>query len=309
MQETFPSGLVVRWQPLPEGFDPLKASENELIKHGFPPRPKEPRLLSEWEKVMHRLASMSFTEPQFFRTNRRHLPAIRDATTHTNPTWSGGVVSLPWPSSVDPEGAKFFIAYGQWTVPSVTPAGPISNFRRFHCSSWVGIDGWNSNDVLQAGVHCAAQNTSAGVVETEVYPWFEWFPENEIRITDLIVSAGDSVSCLVSATSSTTANVILANSTTDKYVAVEMTAPGSTTLVGDTAEWIVERPQEAGVNTQLANYGSVTFWDAWGGTNLPGADDAVRNPDEAETAIMTGDDGSVVSTATLGDRQVQCFFV
>ena len=60
-ETTFPSGLVARSQPLPRGFDPLTASQQELIRHGFPPRPKDPRLLSEWEKLMHRLASMSFT--------------------------------------------------------------------------------------------------------------------------------------------------------------------------------------------------------------------------------------------------------
>ena len=233
MQETFPSGLVVRWQPLPEGFDPLKASEQELVMHGFPPRPKDPRLLSQWEKVTHRLASMSFTEPQLFRTNRRHLPAIRDGTGNST-NWSGGVVYLPAGFAV----AKFFIVYGQWTVPNPFPAA--GDFQLYHCSFWIGIDGSYSSDVLQAGAHCEAQNTSSGIVQREIHPWFEWFPENEIQITNLTVSAGDILSCLISSTSSTTANMILANSTTNRAVAVETTAPGTTKLDGNCAAFPAE---------------------------------------------------------------------
>jgi hypothetical protein len=244
---------------------------------------------------------MSFTEPQLFRTNRRHLPAIRDGTGNST-NWSGGVVYLPAGFAV----AKFFIVYGQWTVPNPFPAA--GDFQLYHCSFWIGIDGSYSSDVLQAGAHCEAQNTSSGIVQREIHPWFEWFPENEIQITNLTVSAGDILSCLISSTSSTTANMILANSTTNRAVAVEMTAPGTNKLDGNCAEWIVERPKVGGINTQLANYGAVTFWEAWGGTNLGGSD-AVRNPIEGEALNMTGDDGSVVSKGNVGDRYVTCFFV
>jgi hypothetical protein len=295
----FPSGLVVRSQSVPKGFDPLQASEQELVKYGFPPRPKDPRLLSPWEKLMRSLASSTFIESQFFRTHRRHLPVIRSGK-DTSKNWSGGVVFLP---SSAPAGAKCFIVTGRWTVPTPLPATAGSQI--FLCSPWVGIDGDKSGDVLQAGVDCEAQNTSSGIA-TDILPWFEWFPENEIQITNLPVSAGDLFFCLIVSTSSTGANVILSNMTTNLTTALEVTAPTGTTLVGNCAEWIVELPEAPDV--QLANYGSVTFLEAYSGTNLAGSD-AVRDPSEGDAVNMIGGDGKVISTGNVGHLQVTCSFV
>jgi Peptidase A4 family len=133
-----------------------------------------------------------------------------------------------------------------------------------------------------------------------------WFPENEIQITNLPVSAGDLFFCLIVSTSSTGANVILSNMTTNLTTALEVTAPTGTTLVGNCAEWIVELPEAPDV--QLANYGSVTFLEAYSGTNLAGSD-AVRDPSEGDAVNMIGGDGKVISTGNVGHLQVTCSFV
>jgi hypothetical protein len=70
-ETTFPSGVVIRSHPLPKGVDLLKASDQELVKHGVPPRPKDPTLLSEWENLMKSLGRSTFIEPKFRRTDRR----------------------------------------------------------------------------------------------------------------------------------------------------------------------------------------------------------------------------------------------
>ena len=90
---------------------------------------------------------------------------------------------------------------------------------------------------------------------------------------NLAVSVGDLLVCTIVADSSTTASIVLSNSTTDQAVTFGVTAPTGTTLVGSCAEWIVERPSFGGVLSQLANYNSVTFQEAFGGTN-----DAYRCP-------------------------------
>ena len=83
----------------------------------------------------------------------------------------------------------------------------------------------------------------------------------------------------------------------------------TSTVVGHCAEWIVDRPGTlAGVYTQLANYGSVAFQEAWAGTNLAGSE-ATRNPLLGFSVDMIGDDKSTISHGSTASRQVNCFFV
>jgi hypothetical protein len=273
----------------------------------MPPRPKDPTLLSEWENLMKSLGGSTFIEPKFRRTDRRHGPAIRPAPdirsgTETWHNWSGGVVYLPTPS---PPGAKFYVVSGHWTVPNPMPGD--ADQQLYHSSNWIGIDGdGGSGDVLQAGIECDARFDDSGAVEQWIYPWWEWFPEGEIQITNLAFSVGDLVVCNIVADSSTTASIVLSNSTTNQTAALGVTAPTGTTVVGNCAEWIVERPELfGGVLSQLANYDSVTFQEAFGGTNLPDSD-AVRDPSEGNAINMIGDNGAIVSTATVAFRQVNC---
>ena len=210
-ETTFPSGAVVRSHPWPKSFDPLKASDQELLRHGVPPRPKDPTLRSEWENLMKSLSRSTFIEPKFRRTDRQHGPVIQfrrtdpqlgpaiRSDTQTWPAWSGGVVYLPTPS---PAGAKFYVVSGRWTVPSPMPAD--ADDQVYVCPCWVGIDGDNgptgSQDILQAGITCEAQfdgSAPNGVVQA-FFPWWEWFPENEVVITNLALSIGDSLgACLL----------------------------------------------------------------------------------------------------------------
>jgi hypothetical protein len=63
-----PAGFVVRSLPLPKDFDPLTASDQELLGHGLPRRPKDPRLLSDWESLVRGFARSTFIEPEFLAT-------------------------------------------------------------------------------------------------------------------------------------------------------------------------------------------------------------------------------------------------
>jgi hypothetical protein len=162
-------------------------------------------------------------------------------------------------------------------------------------------------DVLQAGVHCIVEQQGSETVRS-LYPWWEWFPGPEVQITNLPANSDDVMSCLISTQSATVANVVLNNTTVNQYTAFEVTAPKGTRVVGNCAEWIVERPKVGGVDSQLANYGSVVFEKAWAGTNLGGTD-AGREPSEGDPFNMIGDNGRVVSRAKLLYQEVDCFFV
>ena len=147
---------------------------------------------------------------------------------------------------------------------------------------WVGIDGiGGSNDVLQGGTEadasCAGGNTSA-----VFYPWFEWFPAYEYEITNFPIKAGSPLLVVVQASNATTATVIYVNIETQQYTVAPLSAPAGTSLRGNSAEWIVERPSlgTPGTIGTLADFGmalvtsEVAFLSSEIGTNtydVPGA--------------------------------------
>ena len=301
----FPSGLVVKPHPFPKGLDPSTATNKQLVSNGLPPRPKDPTLLLGWENLMERLRTTTFIEPQFQRTNRRHGPSLHSPGTggSLSANWSGAVVVLPEDAA---PGADFFVVMGQWTVPNPLPAA--KDFRPYASASWIGIDGWfpDGSSIIQIGVECDAIGTASGAVEQTIYLWWEWTPENEVEITSLAVKPGDSLTGVI-VREGPGANIILSNDVNNQYTAFEVTFP-TNTVVGNCAEWIVERPLKDGVLSQLANYGSVAFQEAWAGTNLAGGE-ATLNPLLGFSVDMIGDNGGTISKGSTAGRQVNCFFV
>jgi hypothetical protein len=241
----------------PQSFNPLVADQRELLAYGFPARPDplaEPQLHAQWR----RRASRRYTqiEPVFARnTDKVHGPMrgpsagafdIQAAAANaTSTNWSGSVVFAA-------PGDRFRWIEGEWTVPD--PSDPHGGRSSYYSSAWIGIDGWGSPDVLQAGTESSLVNGSK-----RVYAWWEWYPDFEIAITNFPVSAGDTIYCLICANSTTTASIYLTNDSTDQRVSFNITAPGTTTLQGNCAEWIVETPNVGGSPTVLPDYGVVYF--------------------------------------------------
>jgi hypothetical protein len=125
----------------------------------------------------------------------------------------------------------------------------------YHASFWVGIDGWGSNDVLQVGTELALICGSG----TYNYFWIEWFDtinkNPEIQITNLPVGPGDLADAEVwlETIGGTISYTLLAFSGT-QYVALSLSPPPGVTLVGNSVEWIAERPQINGVLANLTNF-------------------------------------------------------
>jgi Peptidase A4 family len=253
---TLEGGLKVRtFEPPPRGFDPLTASPAELARHGFPPRPDDPHHLERYRRVFGQLKNkFNYIQPTFqVNTDKRHGPRNRspEAGTETSTNWSGGVVFAP-------PGQSFKWVEGDWVVPNVD--APTQN-QWYYCASWIGIDGDGSGDVCQAGVECEVYQSGSSVTRN-IYPWWEWFPNYEIKITNLGVSPGDMVTmllCTQTGANATTAIVYITNRTNGVSTSVSFSAPMGTKLVGNSAEWIVEAPTVGGSQSSLADYGEVFF--------------------------------------------------
>lgn len=267
------------FKPVPEGFDPLQASARALLAHGFPARPdarRHPELHATWERMVSR--PMLRIEPQFaLRTDKRH--GIRHAIANdTSTNWSGAV-------SFAAAGDSVTYVIGQWTVPDVAAPGTGA----FNCSTWIGIDGDGSPDVLQAGTE--QEIVSLGFITVhQTYAWWEWFPDYEVQIANFPVSPGDVMFCAICVHSSTEAGFYLTNVTTGLSTSFTKTAPGGTTLVGNCAEWIVETPTVNGKLAALPRYGDVYFDSCVAGTS--------------RHALLEGGSGTPITMLSSSNKQI-----
>lgn len=295
---TLASGLrVVTYHP-PRGFDLATASDEDMTRIGLPSRPTDPHLAARFDRVRAGLRGKF----NYIPATLRHNPDIAhgprrsaQAGTETSTNWSGGVVFAQ-------AGTSFTWVQGDWVVPDVD--APTEN-QWYYCASWIGIDGDGSGDVCQAGVECEVYR-SGNSVTRNVYPWWEWYPDFEVAITNLPVNPGDMLTMLLctSGAGATSASLFVTNRTTGDSTSLSFTAPQGTSLTGNCAEWIVEAPTVGGTQSAMADYGEVFFsvCDAWNGATVDGG--------TGDNIDMTDGSGNEVSSGTLVTPTIiQCQYV
>lgn len=140
---------------------------------------------------------------------------------------------------------------GSWTVPSVT----VTIGSAFS-AAWIGIGGQIDKSLIQVG----SEHDSIG--GKAVYSlWYEMLPDNSIKIPNIEVSPGDQI----------TASISLADINTDTWlIQIKDVTTGkdfSQNFVYNssrlTAEWIMERPTVNNQVSTLANFGILTFTNAF----------------------------------------------
>lgn len=292
----------------PAGFDPITASDEELQYHGFPPRPNqntEPKAYATWFRAMK--ASKTRIVPKLDQTEVFHGPVQR--TKLANPTAvenspelasqaSNTAYSSNWSGYVDFSGAtsygssSYYFLVNHMVVPVAEQAFNACTGGWDYGSAWNGIDGWGSGDVLQAGIEFDAYCALGGLIKSTYYSaWYEWYPYGEVRIGGFPIAPGDDVFVEVWHTSATQGYAYLTNFNNNQSVEVGFTAPSGTYLVGNSAEWVVERPSVGGSLATLTNYIMDPFWDAYAYTEAY----AFNDIDEATPVDMLDGKGYVIS--------------
>jgi hypothetical protein len=225
----------------PKGFNPLTASDQDLEYYGFPPRPDQiaaPKAFATWQKAMS--ASRSRVRPILDVTKNMASPATMQAAAAPPSGNAGPATSPNWAGYVNENGVT---AYGSSSFYYTIADYDVPNVRQAHCDgTWdaaitaVGIDGWGSGDVLQAGTigeaYCSGITRSA-----YYYAMYEWYPYGWTTITSLSVAPGDEMFVEVWNTSSTSGHAYVLNISTSQYVIVSFSAPPGVHLVGNSAEW------------------------------------------------------------------------
>ena len=287
----------------PAGFDPLTAVAAELERYGFPPRRAERPAVELYRRVWGRLKDKyRYVEPAIAAGGGPSRPR-HPTFSPDNVNWSGGVV-------VPPAGKSFCGIQADWIVPDVYP--PLQNLG-YWIGSWIGLDGYTgagANFVLQAGI---AQEVyyQSGSLHRDIYPWYEWYPDNIVKIAGVPVSPGDFVVVIISTAmppgqGSTNATVYFANTTNGASMSVPISAPSGVQLVGNSAEWIVEQPLPIPGGDTLPDYGEVFFADCEayiaGGGSVGGGTGTALN-------ITAGKDNGVVSRGVLiSPTVIQCSY-
>jgi len=191
-----------------------------------------------------------------------------------------------------------------WVVP--TAAAGVQSFATD--AAWIGIGGVSGRDLIQAGTETLVQDGA-----TEYDAWYETLPDVQHTIP-LAISAGDSVSVMLSETSPQLWHLTFKNTTTGKSYETDIAYDSSKS----SAEWIEERPlviagRSAGY-APLDSFGTVQFTGAYAvkdGTRTSLSDlsaEPVSMIDDALTPLaspsVVAADGSF-SVAETADAQTQ----
>jgi hypothetical protein len=162
-------------------------------------------------------------------------------TTTTNiasTNWSGAVMTAG-------SGQSFSTVSAEWVVPTLTQV-PIKGITTSDIAQWVGIDGYNSSDVAQAGV-LQVVSTVNGKTTVTTQAFDEWYPAsaNLISSSTFAVNPGNTIKVSVETTGAgaTHATFVFDDLTTGHVYTTSLTAPTGTSLQGNSAEFIAETPE------------------------------------------------------------------
>ncbi|KAM0140851.1 hypothetical protein ACHAP3_002533 [Botrytis cinerea] len=183
--------------------------------------------------------------------------ATEHADEEYNVSWAGAVL--------DDGGSTIYTGvYTEFVVP--TPKKPTAgetSAEVWTVSSWVGIDGYETSSACaglwQAGVDASID--SSGTLSYDA--WYEWYPADTLGFS-LSVTAGDTIAVNLTYSSFTEGSVTMENKSTGKSETKTVTSTDQ--LCGQAAEWIMEDLSIDGSTIGLANYGNVTFSNAYATT-------------------------------------------
>jgi len=276
----------------PKDFNPLTASNRELLSYGLPQAPDkatDAKGYEQWEKAMLAVQACNQRSQQqgrttsaagaaqacqgtdvkaqpYSSTNARSAPGTAEKS---NADGTSSITFLNWSGIANTNTNKvwknttsFDEVVSVWNVPvSNHPFGdlPCSEGPWFDVT-WNGIDGLSNGDVVQGGSANYWDGGGCGG-PVQYYGWVEWYPSYSI----LAIYCGASP-CTVSPGDDFYVVTFGAAGTAEQFVFVEdisqqwsgtfgltyITGPG---VVGSSAEYIVERPCCNGGNEfPLANY-------------------------------------------------------
>ncbi len=249
---------------IPSTLDADSLSDSALARYGLPPRPdriRHPEIYRVWMDLYQAARErVTTTAPTLTVSNTYHVPMqtklpktgkkeSNGTIATTSPNWSGFVISDP-----NNTFSQNMVVVAYYNAPGVEPCPRLG--PRMWSSYWVGIDGGgaSSGDVLQVGTSSDQDCPQGANDHALYYAWLEWYPAAAlIADRQVPIVPGDSMFICVAAVYNRYV-VTVRSMTRHKTLSWVFTPPAGTQLIGDTIEWVVERPQVNGATTNLAPY-------------------------------------------------------
>jgi len=268
----------------PAGFDATTAPAAQLQKYGYPAKPTDGSQLATWKRAV---SDTPATPGPICETQ---------AKAETSPIWAG---------YVDKSTSNVFIgAEGDYAIPT-----RLSSCSNASLADWVGIGGYGTSSLIQAGTAYLQGSTSP-------VAWFEYLGTNGAGIgldsLDLNVHAGDSMHIYVEISTSTGQTTFyIANNTTGHQTTVTKTLSVGTYYDGSSAEWVDERLTYGSTPTPLAAFSTV----GWSGAQAQHTDasfHSISAGTDHELGMVNGStllarpDGGLTSSTSFTDVYHAC---
>ncbi|KAH0538754.1 hypothetical protein FGG08_004708 [Glutinoglossum americanum] len=250
----------------PDGFAPGSATDDELKKFIYPPRPNPtsaPKHYAVWQQI-------ASCRPQFVSStlSEAEITGLEEAR-----NWSGAVL----PSTPPDDRVPFDCIIGSWIIPNLHPRRNANRTYKtgdYQCYTWVGMDGWTNDDCVKIGVVLDLEvNVDDGGGTTQKRSacaaiLFRGKAEDTMTVhifKDFAVDPGDFVTGWVWVTEDDDAivgNGWICNRSSNKWVSASVDAPDGVTFNGTSAEWIVAGKSPNVADAPLfPNYGATVFFN------------------------------------------------
>ncbi len=255
---------------VPRGLDPAKLTEADLRRLELPPRPdavRDPKNYADWLQAVT-IPVRRIREVPIVRPDLTHGPVklagVRRALAPKGAK-NGSYTSGNWSGIVDFGGTNQFTYWvaGKWTVPAVS----TDIFHSVaYSSTWDGLDGWGSSDVVQNGTEQDAINFAFFGSFATYSAWYEFFPDGgSSTLPNFSVNPGDDIYAVSWICYDGNGNrdgcYYMENMTQGEATPVYSELGAQPALFqGNSAEWITERPTINNNVGSLPQFGLFPYW-------------------------------------------------
>jgi len=198
--------------------------------------------------------------------------------------WSGYMVA----SDVQNRSPVVSSIGASWTVPEVKPSENDT-----FSGVWVGIGGYGEETLIQTGTE---QEYIDG--RFTYYAWYELLPDYLVRIPNLHVQPGDTITASISLVNENASTWSIEISDVTRGEHFKRVVVYNSSMLS--AEWVVERPKVNGVVSTLADFGNVTFTECK--ATVDGVTAAIGNFSYAQL-VMHDEDTALVSVSPLDEDE------